>query len=62
MILCSGSHEGFIFSSMTDQNLIFIIENLGSMFWVLQFIIDSMMKMFIIVVEFEKTSIEFLSY
>lgn len=62
MILCSGSHEGFIFSSMTDQNLIFIIENLGNMFWVLQFIIDSMMKMFIIIVEFEKTSIEFLSY
>lgn len=62
MILCYGSHEGFVFSSMTYQNLIFIIENLGNMFWVLQFIIDSMMKMFIIIVEFEKTSIKLLSY
>ena len=32
------------------------------MFWVLWSIIDSMMKMFIIIVEFEKTSIKFLSY
>ena len=32
------------------------------MLWVLQFIIDSMMKMFIIIVEFEKTSIKLLSY
>ena len=62
MILCYCSHEGFVFSSMTYQNLIFIIENLGNMFWVLQFIIDSMMKMFIIIVEFEKTSIKLLSY
>lgn len=62
MILCYGSHERFIFSNMTGQNLTFIIEDLGNMFWVLWFIVDNMMKMFIIVVEFEKTSIKFLSY
>lgn len=47
---------------MTDQNLTFSIENLGNIFWVLRFIIDSMMKMFITVVEFERTSIKFLSH
>lgn len=44
---------------MTDQNLTFSRENLGNMFWVLRFIIDSMMKMFITVVEFERTSSSF---